>query len=149
MPRNIELHFGRAAGGPRDRSSIMKKLIMLGLTALCACQSTAPPNGRALPPGGEGTSYKAVGTEPFWALEISNGTMILQTPDSPNIIVTEFDARPTFNGWRYVSEKLTADIGFAPCSDGMSDRRYQHTVIVFAEGKEYHGCGGPFPPAQP
>ena len=75
--------------------------------------------------------------------------MILQMPDGPNITVTKFEARPSFNGWRYISEKLTVDISFVACSDGMSDRRYQHTVIVFAEGNEYHGCGGPFSPAQP
>ncbi|MBB4642502.1 hypothetical protein [Rhizorhapis suberifaciens] len=75
--------------------------------------------------------------------------MILQTPDSPNVIVTKFDARPSFNGWRYTSKKLTADISFVPCNDGMSDRQYRHTVMLLIEGMEYRGCGGPFSDTQP
>lgn len=76
--------------------------------------------------------------------------MSFEAPDGPNMTATSYEARPSFNGWRYVSGKMTVDITFAPCSDGMSDRRYHDTVIVFVAGQEYRGCGGAFTgPAAP
>src|SRR3546814_21135847 len=75
-------------------------------------------------------TYKALGTEPFWALQIENGKMTFQTPHGPTVIATAIQAGPSFNGWRSTSEPLSVDITFAVCSDGMSDGRYHDTVNI-------------------
>src|SRR3546814_7945494 len=60
-------------------------------------------------PGGSGQTYKALGTEPFWALQIENGKMTFQTPNGPTVIATAIQAGPSFNGWRYTSEPLRSE----------------------------------------
>jgi heat shock protein HslJ len=57
-------------------------------------------------------------------------------------MVMEYRATPSFNGWRYVSKKVVADITFTPCSDGMSEFIYKDSVIVMVGDRKYEGCGG-------
>src|SRR3546814_11355665 len=91
-------------------------LSLLAILALGACQS-APgsrtaddvPSTQTPGPGGSGQTYKALGTEPFWALQIENGKMTFQTPHGPTVIATAIQAGPSFNGWRYTSEPLRSD----------------------------------------
>src|SRR3546814_20906862 len=97
-------------------------------------------------PGGSGQTYKALGTEPFWALQIENGKMTFQTPHGPNVIATAIQSGPSFNGWRYTSEPLSVHITFAVCSDGMSYRRYHDTVMVLGGVQEYRRFCGDFLP---
>ncbi len=68
--------------------------------------------------------------------------MTFSRPDSADVRVTDFEARPSINGWRYVSEKITADVSFAECNDGMSELTYKDQVGVKVGGVEYLGCGG-------
>ncbi|WP_077145439.1 META domain-containing protein [Sphingopyxis sp. KK2] len=95
-------------------------------------------------------SYFALGTEPGWTLEITPG-MLNYDGDygDTKIVVANPGARPSFNGERYVTPRLTVDITHGECSDGMSDRRYRDTVTLTAEGKTVKGCGGGvLPPAE-
>lgn len=112
-------------------------LLAVGLS-LAACVPAAQP-----PQGPKPAAYFALGTEPGWTLEI--------TPERLNyngdygetkIAVPNPGARPSFNGERYVTDRLTVDVTHATCSDGMSDRRYHDTVTVTAAGKTVKGCGG-------
>ena len=111
---------------------------LLAFPALAACVPAAEP-----PQGPKPAAYFALGTEPGWTLEI--------TPERLNyagdygetkIAAANPGARPSFNGERYVTDRLTVDVTHAPCSDGMSDRRYRDTVTVTAGGKTVKGCGG-------
>src|SRR3546814_1958083 len=71
------------ADAKRDGMKI--PLSLLAILALGACQS-APgsrtaddvPSTQTPGPGGSGQTYKALGTEPFWALQIENGKMTFQ-----------------------------------------------------------------------
>lgn len=93
--------------------------------------------------------YFALGTEPGWTLEI--------TPDRLNydgdygatkIMVPNPGAKPSLNGRTYVSDRLSVVIKTAPCSDGMSDRRYADRVRLVADGKTLNGCGGAILPPE-
>lgn len=115
----------------------MKPIIALpALALLVACQTTAQT------PNADRTSYNAHGTEPFWGLTLKDGVMTFSSPDAADVRVTDYQARPSFNGWRYTSAKLTADVTFSSCSDGMSDLTYKDTVTVMVGKREYKGCGG-------
>lgn len=116
----------------------MRILPLLALSALTACAPVAEP-----PQGPKPAAYFALGTEPGWTLEITperlgyNGDY-----GETKIAVANPGARPSFNGERYVTDRLTVDVTHATCSDGMSDRRYRDTVTVTADGKTVKGCGG-------
>jgi len=117
------------------------------LLLLTACVPAAEaPQGPGVPPA---AAYFALGTEPGWTLEITPG-MLNYDGDygDTKIVVANPGARPSFNGERYVTPRLTVDITHGECSDGMSDRRYRDTVTLTAEGKTVKGCGGGvLPPA--
>lgn len=112
------------------------KLLICALAiALAGCQTITASEDHQ--PG-----YEAHGTEPFWSLVIAEGTMTFSHAGVRDVRVTRYDARPSFNGWRYTSSKITADVTFAECSDGMSDFTYKDTVTVMVSGQEHKGCGG-------
>jgi heat shock protein HslJ len=113
------------------------------LTALILLAPACAPVGAPSSSGATAAPYHAVGTEPGWALTIGDGAMRYQGDyGETRIAVSTPEPRTSFNGHRYETERLTVDITHTPCSDGMSDRRYPDTVMVVADGKTVHGCGG-------
>lgn len=111
------------------------------LLALAACA----PATEVLPqgPGGQPAAYMAIGTEPGWTLEITPARLNYNGDyGETRIMVPNPGARPAMNGRAYVTDRMSVVIKQAPCSDGMSDRRYSDTVRVVADGKTLQGCGG-------
>lgn len=107
---------------------------------------------QTIPPGNWPTNgsyiYSALGTEPFWSLKIDGDEMRFGRAGFPKVTATPFEARPSFNGWRYLAKSMTVDVTFAPCSDGMSDNTYKDTVTIVVGDTQYKGCGGGvLPPA--
>lgn len=108
--------------------------------ALAACTPAAAPPQSA---GDTPAPYSALGTEPGWTLDITP-SRLAYTGDygETKISVANPGARPSVNGERYVTNRLTIDITHGECNDGMSDRRYRDTVTLTADGKTVKGCGG-------
>ena len=103
-------------------------------------QPTSPPPGY---PSGE-TSYRAIGTEPFWDLEI--GRDLIFTDRGNNVSVSQPAPAPIQGtaGPTYRTDRLEVNIVHRQCSDGMSDRSYPDTVDVRVDGRQrYRGCGAP------
>ena len=117
----------------------MKRIVLIAATALtfagpAVAQGNAP--------------YVARGTEPFWSVAVGGGRMVYTDAEGRRVSVRTPAARPSFNGRRYVSRRLTVDITRQQCSDGMSDLIYADTVRVTADGRALEGCGGAIlPPA--
>ncbi len=86
--------------------------------------------------------YRAVGTEPFWALTIDGRTMRLVEPGRRDTVVARPVARPSFNGERYLARGMTVEVTRSRCNDGMSDRIYRDTVTVQVGRRTLKGCGG-------
>ncbi len=102
-------------------------------------QPTYPSPGH---PTGQ-ANYRAIGTEPFWDLEI--GQNLTFTDRGNNISVVQPTPQP-INGTAgpiYRTQRLEVNITRTPCSDGMSDRSYPDTVQVYVDGRQYRGCGAP------
>ncbi len=113
------------------------KLAALALPVLLIA---AQADGRA---GLVTRGYHALGTEPFWSLDIGKGSIVFVGQGDGTRIVTRTPApRTTFNGRRYVTPRITIDITRTPCSDGMSERRYPDTVTVTIGRRTLRGCGG-------
>ena len=88
--------------------------------------------------------YGALGTEPFWSLDIGAKTMVFDQMDQPKVR----QPTPRFKATRYGRIYWTRRIQVAiirnqPCSDGMSEYVYRDDVTVTVDGKKYLGCGGP------
>jgi uncharacterized membrane protein len=117
------------------------------LLAACAPAGAPEAPGEAPAPS---RAYLALGTEPGWTLEITPARLNYAGDyGETRIAAPNPGARPSFNGERYVADRLTVDVTHAECSDGMSDRRYRDTVTVTADGKTVKGCGGAIlPPAE-
>ncbi|KQN01230.1 hypothetical protein ASE85_21950 [Sphingobium sp. Leaf26] len=85
--------------------------------------------------------YRAIGTEPFWAVTIRGSTALLERPDHRPLrysVVHDGDDRAI----RYLGEGFTLTATEGPCSDGMSDDLWSDRVqIAFGEGT-LKGCGG-------
>ncbi|WP_242130383.1 membrane-like protein [Sphingobium sp. Sx8-8] len=97
--------------------------------------------------------YRAVGTEPFWAVTVKGSVATLERPDKPPVhyAVTRHDDRRAI---RYVGDAFSMTVTEGPCSDGMSDSVWSDRVaLAFGEGT-LNGCGGSrddqaMPPAPP
>ena len=103
-------------------------------------QPTNPAPGY---PSGE-TTYRAIGTEPFWDLEI--GRELIFTDRGNNVSVSQAAPAPIQGtaGPTYQTSRLEVNIVHRQCSDGMSDRSYPDTVDVRVDGRQrYRGCGAP------
>ena len=127
----------------------MPKLPPLALClALAACAPAAetPPQG----PGEQPAAYMALGTEPGWTLEITPSRLNYDGDyGETKIMVPNPGAKPSTNGRSYTTDRLSVVVQQAPCSDGMSDRRYSDSVRVVADGKALQGCGGKIlPPSE-
>ncbi|WP_372859736.1 COG3650 family protein [Sphingobium lactosutens] len=85
--------------------------------------------------------YRAIGTEPFWAVTVRGSTATLERPDKPPIryaISRNADDRAI----RYLGDGFAMTATQGPCSDGMSDTIWSDRVqIAFGEGT-LKGCGG-------
>ena len=85
--------------------------------------------------------YRAIGTEPFWAVTVRRSVATLQRPDKPpmRFAVERREDRRTI---RYLGEGFSMTVGEGPCSDGMSDAIWSDRVqVAFGEGT-LKGCGG-------
>ncbi|KTE02651.1 TetR family transcriptional regulator [Sphingopyxis sp. H038] len=111
------------------------------LLALAACVPTAETP--QTPGDTPAAAYMALGTEPGWTLEITPSRLNYDGDyGETKIMVPNPGAKPSANGRTYTTDRLSVVIKPAPCSDGMSDRRYSDTVRVVADGKSLQGCGG-------
>lgn len=108
------------------------------LILLSACQTIPSTDDAPV----AAPSYKALGTEPFWSLNIDGDTMVFDRAGMEKIAARNVKARPSFNGWRYTAENMTVDVTFGECSDGMSDRTYKDRVTVMTGDAVFKGCGG-------
>jgi uncharacterized membrane protein len=87
--------------------------------------------------------YSALGQEPGWSLRIGGGRIDYSgNYGEVKINVARPEPRPSANGRRYVTPRLTVEIAYARCNDAMSGFGFEHRVTVIADGETYKGCGG-------
>lgn len=119
---------------------VAKALLVLPLLA-AACV----PKQEAVAPVPNPTQerYEARGQEPGWHLLIHDGQIdYTGSYGDKKIGVPRPDPRPSFNGRRYVTPRLTVDVTYVRCNDAMSGFGFEHQVMVIADGETYKGCGG-------
>ncbi len=104
--------------------------------------ASAPPSA---PPSVATASFRAAGTEPFWALEIGPGRLTFRTPDDTSGTRFPHPAGTALADtlrWTDVAgaRSIEARIWPGQCSDGMSDRAWTHRAVVRVDTLVYRGC---------
>jgi heat shock protein HslJ len=113
-------------------------LLVAGLAAGCTA-----PGLSSSPPAPAAARYRALGQEPGWSLVIEHGTIsYVGDYGDVRITVPAPSPRTSFNGHRYEAGRLTVDITHSLCNDAMSGRAFADRVMVIADGRTVHGCGG-------
>ncbi|MEM9303574.1 MAG: hypothetical protein AAGE01_15760 [Pseudomonadota bacterium] len=94
-----------------------------------------------------GVSFRAVGQEPGWLLEIRNGERIDFSFDygqrTLRVPATEPDDDTSTRTSRFVSWPLEITIEGRPCGDAMSGEAFDTTVVVRLAERTFQGCGRP------
>lgn len=116
----------------------------LRFTPLERASEAATPNAPAT------RTFRAIGTEPFWSLDISSAGLRFTTPDDMEGIHFP-PLAPTVMGdtlhWAGKTERATIDARIWPsrCSDGMSERVWTHKAVVRIDRQIYRGCADASP----
>lgn len=128
-------------------------VLPLALLALVACSDSAPEAPPADPApvaavlGGVDLNQplRALGTEPFWGVDITPETLTYTAVDAAE--VTANNPGPTIQGTTAVYAAAGADgttlvvtLIATECSDGMSDRVYPLTARVELGQQTLNGC---------
>jgi uncharacterized membrane protein len=114
-------------------AALMKRHVAFPLAVLlggCVTATTPPP------------SYRAIGTEPFWALLIDDRNLTFARPETQPITQPTPRVIVGFAGEIYQTPRISVNIVHGRCSDGMSDRVYPDKVQVTVDGRRFSGCGG-------
>jgi uncharacterized membrane protein len=94
-----------------------------------------------------GTDFYAIGTEPFWSLEIDNDRGVsFKLADLPKPVTFSISQPTTGKDSTVYSldnagSKLEITIYNEFCNDGMSDNLYEQRVHVRYKGETFKGCG--------
>ena len=114
---------------------------------LTACQTApAPPSTYSAPSqdqSAEQGGYRAIGTEPFWDLTISDNLVFADRGSNVSVVQKTPAMQAGTAGDVYNSPRIRVNIVRMRCSDGMSERSYPDTVEVTVNKRAYLGCGAP------
>lgn len=83
---------------------------------------------------------RAVGTEPFWSLQVSDTDILFERPDAAPVHFTPRGFHSVADHAELRSGDLNLIVKPGPCSDGMSDRSYPLTVELRVGDVVYEGC---------
>lgn len=91
------------------------------------------------------SSFRALGTEPFWSAEYSLGKVTWSTPDEPDGVIVQVtrrdaDGRATLTG-ALDGRAFELNVRQETCSDGMSDTVYPLSVVRKIDDDIQAGCG--------
>ncbi len=126
----------------------MRKVAVLALLALAGCEAKAPiaatETASDPAPAMPGKPFQALGTEPFWSIEVTSGQMKYSDPE--NIAGTAFAASEAREGqgMHYSGtlhgQPVSLLVQPGTCSDGMSDTVYPWRAALRIGDRTEQGC---------
>ena len=111
-----------------------RRVLCAAVLALAGCQSV----------GIEEKNLVAVGTEPFWSVEVDPGELTYATPE--RLLGASAPAERKADGtgitWHAMLEgqPLVLRVEAGQCSDGMSDAVYPYRATLTVAGQQRRGC---------
>ncbi|MBX9461139.1 MAG: hypothetical protein KL785_08695 [Brevundimonas sp.] len=123
----------------------MRQLLSLLAVVLVAGCATADPPRLALGGVYLDQPLRALGTEPFWAVELRPDVLIYSGVDRPQQRApaprrTVLAAHAIYRGATQTGASLVVTLTPVACSDGMSDRVYPLTAHVEIGAERLSGC---------
>ncbi|HYC68150.1 hypothetical protein [Brevundimonas sp.] len=126
----------------------------VALLALSACSPPAEAPGEPEPAPAQPTTLagvdltrplRAIGTEPFWAVELTGTELVYSGADRPEQRAPQTApvVRGTMAVWESTTSAgnpLTVTLTATDCSDGMSNRTWPLTAMVKIGGETLMGC---------
>lgn len=95
-------------------------------------------------PSASNPRMQALGTEPFWAVDISPGQLRYSTPENqtgtPIASTATTDGRRVIHTGQMDGKPVSLTIEPGTCSDGMSDTVYQWKATLTIDGRTEQGC---------
>jgi uncharacterized membrane protein len=94
-----------------------------------------------------GVSFRAIGQEPAWLLEITDGEQILlvtgygQKSTAYPYVEPKVNQQQRRTVFSVKDQKLEVIIEGKGCSDIMSGERFDVSVFITLHGKQFRGCG--------
>lgn len=90
------------------------------------------------------STFRAIGTEPFWSVQVAGTSLVWSTPELPDGLSVPF-SRKDESGVAIVvatvaGQPLTLEVSTGTCSDGMSDIVYPLKVIRRLGADVQQGC---------
>ena len=109
----------------------------------------APPESAAAEPTAtrpSGSTYRASGNEPFWAVERDGEAIAFRPLDGQEQIFSHAQRTETQEGFTLTAtldgRMLALEASTALCSDTMSDMAYPDRVRLRVDDRVFDGCGG-------
>jgi uncharacterized membrane protein len=104
--------------------------------------STAPADAPASAPPGPDFSgdFDLIGTEPFWNGRIQGDGLTLSRAGQPDVSAANTGARVEGDTGVWGVGGLVFKLTPEPCTDGMSDRKYDYRAEVTINGQTLRGC---------
>ena len=94
----------------------------------------------------------AIGTEPFWSVDVYSGFMRLRRPGADSTVhpysAPEFDAdgRAVYRSYRFSADPaFTLVIARGECRNGTSERRYPASAVLTRGDSTWRGCATTVP----
>lgn len=133
------------------------RLVILGLLpalALAACSQEGEPDSAAATPaapppvlGGVnlGQPIRALGTEPFWGVDLTGRELVYAGVDRPEQRAPQPEpvvqgTTATYEATTGAGQTIRVMLAATECSDGMSDRTYPLSAIVKIGDETLTGC---------
>ena len=123
------------------------------LLALAACnqasdqptETAAPASAPATAPAAPATvgfdgDFNALGTEPFWAVEVRKTGLKLSRPGGADLIVDNPGPKVEGSKAVWAAKGVVLTLTEGDCSDGMSDRIYAYYAEVTTSDATMKGC---------
>ena len=120
--------------------------LLLAVAALPAANACAPPVARAPAPAAFlfPQRLQALGTEPFWSVDIDGSQIAYSSLDEPEKRIARVTRQEAGGELRLVgtlgNAPITVRIIPETCSDGMSDRVYAYSARVQLGAQSLQGC---------
>lgn len=148
----IAITIGLAACGARQTEEAETPAEPAPTEPSVAVREGPPPSQPPAPAETQAQEFDAVGTEPFWAVQVRADTLRLSRPDYAEVIVAAPRPISQVKTLVWKAQGMTVAVTPGACSDGMSDRRYVYVAEVRVGQEILKGCAyrpGEAPSATP
>ncbi len=133
---------------------LVLSLAACGESPMGASEGAAAPPADApasTPPGPDYSGpFVLNGTEPFWSGRIQSDGLTLSRAGQPDVSAANTGVRVEGDVGVWGVGALVFKLRPEPCTDGMSDRRYDYRAEVTINGQTLRGCAAaPLDPPKP